>query len=94
MSETLGFLSIRLDHPDQVAGAWEQALAADRPVVIDAHTDPEVPPLPPHITLQQARHFLSAALQEGHSGRKFKQAFQDSIESFIPHRHAQSTVEP
>ena len=93
-AESLGFLSIRLDHPDQVVGAWEQALAADRPVVIDAHTDPEVPPLPPHITLQQARHFLSAALQEGHSGRKFKQAFQDSIESFIPHRHAQSTVEP
>ena len=40
------------DSPDRVASAWEAALAADRPVVVEFKTDPEVPPLPPHITLQ------------------------------------------
>jgi len=29
--------------------AWQQALASDIPVVLEAKTDPEVPPLPPHI---------------------------------------------
>jgi pyruvate dehydrogenase (quinone) len=52
----LGLKGIRLDHPDDVARAWDEALGSDRPVVIDALTDPEVPPLPPHITFQQARH--------------------------------------
>ena len=44
--------------------AWDEALAADRPVVLEVKTDPEVPPLPPHITLEQAKHF-TAALIEG-----------------------------
>ena len=40
--------------------AWDKALAADRPFVLDMVTDPNVPPLPPHITLKQARHFMGA----------------------------------
>ena len=47
------------DRPDQVASAWEAALAADRPVVVEFKTDPEVPPLPPHITLKQAKSFVA-----------------------------------
>jgi pyruvate dehydrogenase (quinone) len=43
-----------------VAPAWEEALQADCPVLIEFKTDPEVPPLPPHITLEQAKHFASA----------------------------------
>ena len=37
----------------------EAALAADRPVVVEFKTDPEVPPLPPHITLKQAKAFVA-----------------------------------
>jgi len=48
-----------VDSPDQVASAWEQALATDRPVVVEFKTDPEVPPLPPHITLKQAKAFVA-----------------------------------
>ena len=47
------------DSPDRVASAWEAALAADRPVVVEFKTDPEVPPLPPHITLKQAKSFVA-----------------------------------
>ena len=60
-AELLGFVGIRVDAPEQVAPAWERALAADRPVVLEAVTDPEVPPLPPHIEFEQARN-LAAAL--------------------------------
>jgi pyruvate dehydrogenase (quinone) len=43
-------------------GAWEEALAADRPVVLEVVTDPEVPPLPPHITREQAQKMTKAML--------------------------------
>ena len=58
----LGLKGIRVDSPDQVGPAWDEALAADRPVVFEAVTDPEVPPLPPHITLEQAKALTSALL--------------------------------
>src|SRR5919108_1239197 len=54
-AELLGLKGIRVDHPDAVGDAWDEALAADRPVVYEAITDPEVPPLPPHITFEQAK---------------------------------------
>ena len=43
-----------------VAGALERGLAANKPCVLEFHTDPEVPPLPPHITREQAQNFMSA----------------------------------
>jgi pyruvate dehydrogenase (quinone) len=58
----LGFRGLRIDGPDQVAGAWDEALAADRPVVLEAVVDPEVPPLPPHIEFDQARQLAGALL--------------------------------
>jgi pyruvate dehydrogenase (quinone) len=61
-AELIGLRGIFVDHPDRVGPAWEEALASDRPVVLDVKTDPEVPPLPPHITLEQARHFASSLL--------------------------------
>src|SRR5579884_2367620 len=54
-AESIGLRGIRVDSPDAVGPAWEQALAADRPVVVEAYTDPNVPPLPPHITFDQAK---------------------------------------
>ena len=59
---SLGLKGIFVDRDDQVADAWEQAFAADRPVVIEFKTDPNVPPLPPHIKLAQAKKFASVLL--------------------------------
>ncbi|NGY03302.1 thiamine pyrophosphate-requiring protein [Solimonas terrae] len=56
--EMLGFHGIRVDKPDDIAGAWQRALSADRPVVIEFITDPDVPPLPPHITWEQAKALM------------------------------------
>jgi len=46
-AELLGLHGIRVDAPDQIGIAWEEALKADRPVLIEAITDPNVPTLPP-----------------------------------------------
>jgi len=59
-AELIGLKGIYVDNPERVAAAWEEALAADRPVLIEFKTDPEVPPLPPHITLKQAKAFASS----------------------------------
>jgi len=61
-AEEIGLMGIRVDSPDQIGPAWDRALKADRPVLVEAITDPDVPPLPPHITLEQARHFASSVL--------------------------------
>lgn len=63
-AELLGLKGIFVDHPDRVGAAWDEALAADCPVILEAYTDPNIPPLPPHITLKDARHFMGSLLTE------------------------------
>jgi pyruvate dehydrogenase (quinone) len=58
----IGLGGRRVEHPDEVGPAWDEALSADRPFVLDMVTDPNVPPLPPHITLKQARGFMGALM--------------------------------
>ena len=62
-AELIGLKGIYVDREDAVGPAWDEALAADRPVVLEVKTDPEVPPLPPHITLEQAKHFTAALIK-------------------------------
>ncbi|HJU07406.1 MAG TPA: thiamine pyrophosphate-requiring protein, partial [Rhodanobacteraceae bacterium] len=62
-AELIGLKGIMVNRPEQIGAAWDEALAADRPCVIEAITDPEVPPLPPHITFKQAEHFIESMLK-------------------------------
>ncbi|AXA53499.1 thiamine pyrophosphate-requiring protein [Pseudomonas thivervalensis] len=62
-AESIGLKGILVLHEDDVATAWETALAAERPVLIEFRTDPDVPPLPPHIKLEQAKKFASTLRQ-------------------------------
>ena len=64
----LGLEGIRVDDPDQVGAAWDRAIAADRPVLLEMVTDPEVPPIPPHIPLKQVQNYVKALRQEDASG--------------------------
>ncbi|MBV8405101.1 MAG: thiamine pyrophosphate-requiring protein [Gammaproteobacteria bacterium] len=59
----LGLKGIRVDKAADIAAAWDLALAADRPVVIEFVTDPNVPPLPPHLTSEQALDYLRALIK-------------------------------
>jgi pyruvate dehydrogenase (quinone) len=59
-AEMLGLRGVRVDRPDAVGPAWDVAFAANRPTVIDMVVDPNVPPLPPHVTGKQARAYFAA----------------------------------
>jgi pyruvate dehydrogenase (quinone) len=61
-ADLIGLRGIYVDDPEHLAQAWDEALSSDRPVVLEVKTDPEVPPLPPHITLKQAKNFMSAVM--------------------------------
>jgi pyruvate dehydrogenase (quinone) len=67
-AEMIGLRGIKVSDPDAIGAAWDAALSADRPVLLEAIVDPEVPPLPPHITVDQAKSFARAALS-GDPGR-------------------------
>ena len=86
-AELVGLEGIRVDSPDQIGDAWDEVLAADRPAVLEAVTDPEVPPLPPHITFEQARHFL-LSVARGDSGRRgmIEQSLKAKLKEFLPGR--------
>jgi pyruvate dehydrogenase (quinone) len=83
--ELLGFKGIYVDDPDAMGPAWEEALASRCPVVLEVKTDPEVPPLPPHITLKQARNFVSMlAAGDQHEGSVIVGAARQVLSSVLP----------
>jgi pyruvate dehydrogenase (quinone) len=59
-AELIGLRGLRVERPEEVGPAWDEALASDRPCVIDAVVDPNVPTLPPHITASQAASYAKA----------------------------------
>jgi pyruvate dehydrogenase (quinone) len=62
-AELTGFRGIYCDRGDDVGDAWAEAFDADRPVVLEVKVDPEIPPLPPHITVEQAKKMTKAMLK-------------------------------
>jgi len=62
-AQLLGLEGIAVDDPNAVGDAWDRALAADRPVILEARTDPNVPPLPPQLTLKKVRAYASSILK-------------------------------
>jgi pyruvate dehydrogenase (quinone) len=86
-AELLGLTGIAMQTPEQIAPGWDQALEAKTPVVIEAHTDPEVPPLPPHITFDQAKAYAQAIVKGDSGGWDMvKQSVKEMVESYVPHR--------
>jgi pyruvate dehydrogenase (quinone) len=86
-AESLGLLGVRVDRPEQVGEAWDRVLGADRPAVLEAVTDPNVPPLPPHISLAQARAFASSVLKGDAEALGFiTQTVKDAVEGYLPRR--------
>ena len=61
-ADMLGLNGIRIDRPQDIGPAWEQALTARVPTVLEMVTDPDVPPLPPHISGKQAKAYMNALL--------------------------------
>jgi pyruvate dehydrogenase (quinone) len=84
-ARSLGLGGIAVDKPGQVAAAWDQALAADRPTVLDFRTDPDVPPIPPHATYEQAKDLAKALLHgDPNSLGVVKEGIMTKVREVIP----------
>lgn len=92
-AELLGLKGIFVDRPDRIATAWDKAFAADRPVVVEFYTDPNVPPLPPHITLGQAQALFSSMFGEPELGSVLKNTARELMASLLPGSHAERRKE-
>jgi pyruvate dehydrogenase (quinone) len=83
-AQSLGFIGMRIDSPDEIVKAWHEALAADRPVLIETITDPEVSPFPDHVMMKNADQ-LAASVRKGddaalqHTGHILTQKVEEKI---------------
>jgi pyruvate dehydrogenase (quinone) len=84
-AELIGLKGIFVDDPEIMGAAWEEALASRIPVVLEVKTDPEVPPLPPHISLEQAKGFTSTMLKgDPEAGGIIKNTARQLMASILP----------
>jgi pyruvate dehydrogenase (quinone) len=83
-AELLGLKGIVVREPEAIGPAWDAALAADRPVILNIYTDPNVPPLPPHITLKDAGRFMSMVFSEPELGSVLKNTAREVLADVLP----------
>ncbi|HEX4367792.1 MAG TPA: thiamine pyrophosphate-requiring protein [Rhodopila sp.] len=83
-AELLGLKGIFVSDPEKLGLAWEEALTADRPVILECYTDPNVPPLPPHITLKDAKNFMTMTASEPELGSVLKGSVRQLLASVLP----------
>ncbi len=83
-AELAGLRGIKVDRVDDIGPAWDEALSADRPVVLEAVTDPEIPPIPPHVEWDQAKAMMQAVLKGDPNARHLiKEGFKEKLQDFI-----------
>jgi len=81
----IGLAGVNVDTPDAVGPAWEQALSASTPTVLDIRCDPDVPPIPPHATFAQARATASAILHGDEDAWGFvKEGIKTKAQQYLP----------
>ncbi|RBI68644.1 thiamine pyrophosphate-requiring protein [Vreelandella sulfidaeris] len=84
-AELIGLKGIKVSEPDALAGAWDRALSADRPVVLEVMTDPNIPPIPPHIKPEQAKAYMSALMSGDPDALGIvKASFKQFAREFVP----------
>jgi pyruvate dehydrogenase (quinone) len=89
IARTMGLNAIAVDTEDGVGGAWEQALSANRPTVLDIRCDPEVPPIPPHATYEQIKQMTAAVLKgDPNAWHLIFQGAKTKAQEFVPHRNS------
>jgi pyruvate dehydrogenase (quinone) len=85
VARSMGLQAISVDSDDAVASAWDEALAADGPVLMDVACDPEVPPIPPHATYEQMKDLTSAVLRgDPNAWHLMYQGAKTKLQEFVP----------
>jgi pyruvate dehydrogenase (quinone) len=83
----LGLNGIAVEEPEGLGAAWDEALSADRPTVLDIHCDPNVPPIPPHATFEQVKSTAEAVVKGDEDAADIvKTGLKTKIQEFLPHR--------
>lgn len=83
-AEMLGLRGLRVDDREQVEDVWEQALNTDKPVVINAVVDPNVPPLPTHMELDQVKGYMSSILKgDPEAGSELRQSIKAMAAKYL-----------
>ncbi|MCW2716397.1 MAG: poxB [Pseudonocardia sp.] len=86
-ARSAGLEAITVTTPDELGPAWDQVLAADRPALLDVHCDPEVPPIPPHATLEQATSAAKAVLKgDPDAFHLISQGIRTKVQEALPGR--------
>src|SRR5581483_6591346 len=84
-ARSIGLLGINVEKPDAVGDAWDQALAADRPAVLDVQCDPNVPPIPPHATFEQVKSMVAAVVHGDEDRTGFiKEGIKQKVQQYLP----------
>jgi pyruvate dehydrogenase (quinone) len=87
-ARSLGLNAITVDDPGQLGAAWDQALSATRPTVLDVRTDPSIPPIPPHATFEQAKAAATALLKGDPDGWSvLKEGILTKAREILPGQH-------
>src|SRR4051812_7626063 len=85
-AELVGFNGIRVDAPERVGGAWDEAFSADRPTLVEWVVDREIPPLPPHITGQQMKKMADAMVKDPERWGVMEKSLRLKAREFLPGR--------
>ncbi|MEE2852189.1 MAG: thiamine pyrophosphate-requiring protein [Actinomycetota bacterium] len=84
---SLGLNAMTIKDPEELSDAWRNALSADRPTVLDVHTDPDMPPIPPHATWEQFKSATAAVLSGDEDRVGFvKVGLKTKAQEFLPHK--------
>jgi pyruvate dehydrogenase (quinone) len=86
-AELVGLHGVKVERPDDLADAWAEVFSAGRPAVLEAVVDPEVPPLPPHITGEQMKKMARAMVKgDPEAVGVMEKSLRAKIEEFLPGR--------
>ncbi|MBV8490447.1 MAG: thiamine pyrophosphate-requiring protein [Candidatus Eremiobacteraeota bacterium] len=85
-AESLGFTGIRVTKPEELTGTWQRILSSDRPVLVEVLVNGNVATLPPHITRDQAMHFLKAVRKDPEARSVIKESIGQLLSGILPHR--------
>ena len=85
-ADSIGLNAVTVTDPEKIGEAWDAALSADRPTVLDVHCDPNVPPIPPHATFEQMKD-AAEALIKGDQNRwgVVKEGLKTKAQELLPH---------
>jgi pyruvate dehydrogenase (quinone) len=77
----MGLHATAVDDPEQLGRAWDAALTAEQPTLLDVRTDLEVPPIPPHVTYDQMKSTAEAIIK----GDLFAEIAKNNAAELLPH---------